>query len=285
MSQTVTVDSHHHFWDPAGADYPWMTKELDSIRRRFDPSDLRPLLQASGIDKTVLVQTRSSFQETIEFMETAAATDFVAGVVGWVDLTKPGVAEDLARLKARPDGRYLVGIRHQVHDEPDPDWFTRPDVQRGVAAVGAAGITYDLLPRTRELPACLATVRTLPDTRFVIDHIAKPPIATGQIDDWAAAMAPFADLPNVWCKLSGMVTEADWQSWTTAELKPYVDKVMGWFGEDRVLFGSDWPVSLLAAPYDRVKGALEEALGPVSDATRAKIFGANAIEAYRLPLD
>ena len=285
MTQTPVIDSHHHFWDPAHAEYPWMTEELASIRRRFDPSDMRPLLAANGVDKTVLVQTRSSFEETIEFMETAAATDFVAGVVGWVDLTKPDVADDLATLQARPDGKYLVGTRHQVHDEADPDWFTRPDVQRGVAAVGAAGITYDLLSRTHELPACLATVRTLPDTRFVIDHISKPPIATGQIDDWAAAMAPFADLPNVWCKLSGMVTEADWQSWTTADLQPYVDKVMGWFGEDRVLFGSDWPVSLLAAPYDRVKAAAEEALAPMSDATRAKIFGGNAIEAYRLPLD
>ena len=285
MTQTITVDSHHHFWDPASAEYPWMTDELDAIRRRFDPSDMRPLLQANGIDKTVLVQTRSSLEETVEFMETAAATDFVAGVVGWVDLTNPDVGDDLAGLKARPDGKYLVGIRHQVHDEPDADWFTRPDVQRGVAAVGAAGLTYDLLPRTRELPACLATVRTLPGTRFVIDHIAKPPIATGQIDEWAAAMAPFAALSNVWCKLSGLVTEADWQSWTTADLQPYVDKVMEWFGEDRVLFGSDWPVSLLAAPYDRVKGALEETLHPMSDATRAKIFGGNAIEVYRLPLD
>ena len=285
MTQTPIVDSHHHFWDPAHAEYPWMTKELDAIRRRFDPSDMRPLLQANGVDKTVLVQTRSSFDETIEFMETAAATDFVAGVVGWVDLTKPDVGDDLAKLKARPDGKYLVGIRHQVHDEPDPDWFTRSDVQRGVAAVGEAGIVYDLLPRTRELPACLATARTLPGTRFVIDHIAKPPIATGEIDEWAAAMAPFADLPNVWCKLSGLVTEANWQSWTTADLQPYVDRVMGWFGEDRVLFGSDWPVSLLAAPYDRVKGVLEEMLAPISDAARAKIFGGNAIEVYRLPLD
>ncbi len=285
MSQNVTVDSHHHFWDPATAEYPWMTEELASIRRRFDPSDMRPLLQASGIDKTVLVQTRSSFEETIEFMETAAATDFVAGVVGWLDLTKPDVADDLAMLKARHDGKYLVGIRHQVHDEPDADWFTRPEVQRGVAAVGAAGLVYDLLPRTRELSACLTTARALPDVRFVIDHIAKPPIATGEIDDWAAAMTPFADLPNVWCKLSGMVTEADWQSWTPADLKPYADRVMGWFGEDRVLFGSDWPVSLLAAPYDRVKSALDEVLGPISAETRAKIFGANAVEVYRLPLD
>ena len=285
MSQSLIVDSHHHFWDPARAEYPWMTSDLAAIRRRFEPSDMRPLLQANGVDKTVLVQTRSSFEETIEFMETAAATDFVAGVVGWVDLTKPDVGDDLAKLKARPDGKYLVGIRHQVHDEPDPDWFTRSDVQRGVAAVGAAGLVYDLLSRTRELPACLATVRTLPGTRFVIDHIAKPPIAAGKIDEWAAAMAPFADLPNVWCKLSGLVTEANWQAWTRDDLQPYVDRVMGWFGEDRVLFGSDWPVSLLAAPYDRVKGVLEELLEPLSDAARAEIFGGNAIEVYRLPLD
>ena len=157
MTRPPVVDAHHHFWDPAAADYPWMTDALDPIRRRFDPSDLRPLLRAAGVDRTVLVQTRSSVGETEEFMETAAATDFVAGVVGWVDLTKTDVGDDVARLKARPDGRYLVGIRHQVHDEPDPDWLVRPDVQRGVAAVGAAGLAYDLLTRTRELPACLAT--------------------------------------------------------------------------------------------------------------------------------
>ena len=285
MTHPVIVDAHHHFWDPAGADYPWMTKELDPIRRRFDPSDMRPLIEAAGVDRTVLVQTISSVRETEQFLETAAATDFVAGVVGWVDLTDPAVGDVLAALKARPDGRYLVGIRHQVHDEPDADWFARPNVRRGVKAVGGAGLAYDLLPRTRELPTCLATVRALPDVRFVIDHIAKPPIASGEIEAWAAAMAPFADLPNVWCKLSGMVTEADWENWKPDDLRPYADRVMGWFGEDRVLFGSDWPVSLLAAPYDRVKAVAEELLAPLSEAARGKIFGANAIEVYRLPPD
>lgn len=284
MTEPITIDAHHHFWDPDRAEYPWMTDELAAIRRRFDPSDLRPLLQPAGVDRTVLVQTRHSLEETVEYLETAAATDFVAGVVGWVDLTKPDVGDDIARLKARPDGRYLVGIRHLVHDAPDPEWLNRSDVRRGLAAVGDAGLVYDLLTRTRELPACLATVTALPGMRFVIDHIAKPPIASGRLDDWAAAMAPLASHPHVWCKLSGMVTEADWQAWRPADLKPYVDKVLGWFGEDRVLFGSDWPVSLLAAEYGRVKAALEEAMGAIAPATRDRIFGGNATTLYRLPL-
>jgi len=188
----LVVDAHHHFWDPARASYPWLTDALAPIRRRFGPEDLRPLLAANGVDRTILVQTRSSLDETHEFLATAAQHDFIAGVVGWVDLTAPNVAEQLAALRAGPGGAKLIGIRHQVHDEADPEWLARKDVRRGLAAIGKAGLTYDILVRTRELPAALALVRALPDIRFAVDHIAKPSIASGATSEWAARLKPLA---------------------------------------------------------------------------------------------
>jgi L-fuconolactonase len=279
----IRVDAHQHFWpQPTRWLYPWMTDDQAAIRRPFGPDDLRPLIRSRGIDWTVLVQTRSSLDETRDFLAIANATDFVAGVVGWVDLTHPNVDMVLADLKASQTGQWLVGIRHQVHDETDPEWLLRPDVQRGLRAVQEAGLAYDLLLRPRELPAALAVARAFPGLRFVIDHIAKPEIASGSLEPWATDMAPFADLSHVSCKLSGMVTEADWQHWQPSDLRPYVERVVGWFGEDRLLFGSDWPVSTLAAPYERVHDALVEVLGSlgVSDAAQAKIFGENARRFY-----
>jgi L-fuconolactonase len=281
---TPVVDAHHHFWDPARAAYPWMTDALAPIRRRFGPEDLRPLLAANDVDRTILVQTRSSIEETREFLATAGRHDFIAGVVGWVDLTAPDVAEQLASLRAGPGGETLVGVRHQVHDESDPDWLLRADVRRGLAAVGQAGLAYDLLVRTRELPAALATVRDHPAIRFVIDHLAKPPIAGGAIDAWAAGLRPLAEYPNVHCKLSGMVTEADWTRWSARDLAPYASRVLEWFGPGRCLFGSDWPVCLLAASYAEVIEACRVALGDLAPADRERIFGGNAIELYRLPM-
>jgi len=254
----VIVDAHHHFWDPARREYPWMGPDLAPIRRPFGPNDLRPQLDDNGVEKTILVQTVSSLDETREFLETAAANDFIGGVVGWVDLTSPSVAETIASLVSD----LLVGVRHQVHDEPDPRWLLRDDVQRGIAAVGQAGLVYDLLVRTRELPAALETVRRHRDMSFVIDHAAKPRIAAGAWDaGWEAGLAPFGDEPNVVCKLSGLVTEADWKSWTPEQLEPYVRRVVGWFGPERCIFGSDWPVCLLAASYAQVMDALQQIVG------------------------
>jgi len=277
------IDAHHHFWDPARAKYPWMTEALAPIRRRFGPEDLRPLLAANGVDRTILVQTRSSLDETRAFLATAAQHDFIAGVVGWVDLTAD-VAKQLTSLRARPGGTKLVGIRHQVHDEADPEWLARKDVRRGIAAVGKAGLTYDILVRARELPAALAMVRALPDMRFVIDHIAKPPIASGATSEWAARLKPVAAFPNVFVKLSGMVTEADWKRWTVRDLTPYVTRVLEWFGPERCVFGSDWPVCLVAASYPHVIDACGQAIGDIPIADRERIFGGNASELYRLPV-
>lgn len=280
----IVVDAHHHFWDTSDRryDYYWMTDELAAIRGRFGPDDMRPLLAARGIDRTVLIQTIPSLPETEQFLATAAATDFVAGVVGWVDLIAPDVASTLARLKARPDGRKLVGIRHQAHDEPDADWLRRPDVQRGIGAVGAAGLTYDVLVRDRELPAALDLVRASPENSFVVDHIAKPNIREHEIEPWASLMAPLAAFPKVWVKLSGMIEEDDWATWTADDLKPYVQRLLDWFGPGRLIYGSNWPVCLLAGSYARVFDALVEALGDIPRGDRERIFGANALEAYRL---
>jgi L-fuconolactonase len=278
----MIIDAHHHFWDPSRADYPWMTDQLAAIRRPFGPDDLAPLLQATGVDQTILVQTRASVDETREFLQTAAATPFVAGVVGWVDLIDPGVDDAIAAIAEAPGGEHLVAIRHQVHDEPDAGWLRRADVARGVRAVGRAGLAYDLLVRPRELPAALDIARTLPDVRFVIDHIAKPPIGGGELQPWADLIGPFGDLPNVWCKISGMVTEADWQAWRPDDLRPYVGHVLDVFGPERLVFGSDWPVCLVAGSYQQVFDAARAALGDLAPDETAAIFGGNAAEVYGL---
>lgn len=278
------VDSHHHFWDPGRFDYPWLAgAELAPIRRRFGPEDLQPLLSEAGVERTVLVQTISDLEETSEFLAVAERTEFVAGVVGWADLTDPRLAEVLRGLQAGPGGGHLVGIRHQVHDEADPHWLLLPDVQRGIAAVGDAGLVYDLLVRTRELPAAVETARRHPQVSFVLDHLAKPRIAGERFDgSWSEALAPLAELPNVSCKLSGMVTEAEWSSWKPEDLQPYVERVLDLFGPERCLFGSDWPVCLIAASYSQVLEALRASLAGLGEDARAGVLGGNASRLYRL---
>ena len=281
MSPQV-VDAHHHFWDPSRADYPWMTDELAAIRRRFGPEDLAPLAARAGVNRTILVQTRSSLDETREFLATAFANDFVAGVVGWVDLTDPAVAEAIAELADGPGGTSLVGIRHQVHDEPDPAWLLRGEVDRGIATVGAAGLVYDLLVRPRELPAALENVRAHPDVAFVIDHLAKPPIRAGELEPWLSLMRPFGELDNVACKVSGLVTEADWHDWKVDDLRPFVDAALEIFGADRLMFGSDWPVCLLAATYADVVEAARSATAELSSDEHDELFGGTARRVYGL---
>jgi L-fuconolactonase len=228
----LIVDAHQHFWDPAAAHYPWMTDEVSSLRRRFGPEDLEPLLREHGVTATVVVQARHSLDETLELLAIAAATPFVAGVVAWLDLTG-----DVDRQLGELDGA-LVGVRHQVHDEEDAAWLLRDDVQRGLAAVGEAGLVYDLLVRTRELPAAVETVRRHPGTKFVLDHAGKRPV---QDCTWERDVRALAELPNVTCKLSGLVTEQ-----RPAES---AEQALEWFGPERCMFGSDWPVCLLAGEY------------------------------------
>jgi L-fuconolactonase len=282
----MIIDSHQHFLFPSRTEYAWLQGEdMAPLRRDFVPADLRPLLKASGVDKTILVQTHSSLDETYEFLKIAANTDFVAGVVGWVDLTDPAIEDVLDQILASANGNYLVGLRHQVHDEPDPDWLLRPDVQYGIAMLSRRNLAYDFLTRSRELPACLETAQIHPTTRFVIDHIAKPNIAADQWKEWLDSLEPFAGLYNVWIKLSGMVTEDHWSSWSVNHIRPYVQKVVELFGPQRCLFGSDWPVCLLAAEYGAVKEALEEALGEVGESEKDHIFSNAAADVYGLAQD
>lgn len=285
MSPTV-VDAHHHLWDPSRADYPFLTDEqLAPIRRPFGVEDLVPLLDAAGVDATILVQTRSSSEESREFLSTAAGSPRITGVIAWADLTSPGVDDDIASLRAATGGDRLVGIRHQVHDEDDPAWLLRADVRRGLAAVERAGLVFDLLVRAREMPAAIEVVRAMPDQRFVIDHMAKPAIRDGGMSPWAELIEPFGERPNVTCKLSGLVTEADWTTWTVDDLQPYVDRALELFGPDRMLYGSDWPVSLLAASYEAVIDAARALLSRLSDAERASVMGGTATEVYDLHID
>ena len=284
MSKPV-IDSHHHFWDPAsGGDYGWLSGPFEPINRVFAPEDLRPSLEANDVNGTVLVQTWNDLGETWDFIRTAEETDFVAGVVGWVDLTDPGVADTIAALKASPEGKWLVGIRHLIQTESDPNWLLRDDAVRGLKAVQVADLVYDLVPNLPQLSSCIATAKVFPDMRFVLDHISKPEIRNRGFDEWAALIRQFrSERGHVWCKLSGMVTEADWQTWTPDDLKPYVHEVLDVFGVDRCMFGTDWPVCLVAASYDRVVDALKECLKDLGQDDLDRIFGLNAVEAYRLP--
>jgi len=278
------IDAHQHFWDPDRGDYSWISGPFQPIRRVFGPADLLASLEEFGVSGTVLVQTWYSLEESWEFLALADRTDFVAGVVAWVDLTDPDVGQTLAALKASQCGKWLVGIRHLLHLEADPNWLLRPDARRGLGAVAHAGLAYDLVGNTAHLPAMLRTVSDFPQLRFVLDHIAKPDIKGGARQPWTSLMRGFAEhRSHVWCKLSGMVTEADWQAWSPADLLPYVSEAIDVFGPDRCMFGTDWPVCLVAASYAQVIAALRSCLSRHSDAERNQIFGRSAIEAYRLP--
>ncbi len=280
---TRFIDAHHHVWDPARADYPWMTDALAVIRRKFDTDDLHAVIGPAGVTGTVLVQTRSSLEESAEFLALAAETDCILGVVAWVDLTSPAVEDDIRALKAGPGGRFLVGIRHQVHDEPDPDWLLRADVARGLEAVARQDLTYDLLLRPRELPAAVRAVGRMPAMRWVLDHIAKPEIATGGWEPWASEIAALAAAsPNCHVKLSGMVTEADWAGWTPEDLAPYARHALDCFGPARTMLGSDWPVCLLAGSYQRVMDTARGFIAHLPPAEQEQILWRTAAAAYRL---
>lgn len=276
------VDAHHHIWDLSVREQTWMVgPELDPVRRNFSIDDLAPLAAAADVTSSVLVQTVGVPEETPEFLAVAASNDLVAGVVGWVDLTAAGVADSLAGLKDRADGEWLKGIRHQVHDEEDPRWLCRSDVRAGLGAVAEAGLVYDLLTKTPHLPAAVETVQALPELSFVVDHISKPVIG-GDLEPWASGLRELAAFPNVSCKLSGMVTEASWTDWKVSDLKPYVDVVLDAFGPDRVMFGSDWPVCLLAATYSEVMQAAVELTAALSGPERDAVFGNTARHVYTL---
>ncbi|UFR00837.1 amidohydrolase family protein [Streptomyces sp. Go40/10] len=279
----MTVDAHHHVWDLAVRDQDWIRgPELAPLRRNFGLADLEPEARAAGVDRTVLVQTVTAAEETPEFLALAAGHGLVAGVVGWTDLTRPDVADELARLRALPGGSFLKGVRHQVQGEPDPEWLLRPDVLRGLAAVADAGLVYDLVVLPHQLPACVRAAAALPRLTFVLDHLGKPPVASGDREPWASGLRALAALPNTVAKLSGLVTEADPASWTTEDLRPYTDAALEAFGPGRLMFGSDWPVCTTAATYTRVHDVARELTSALGPAERTALFETTAARVYDL---
>ena len=277
----TVIDAHHHVWDLAVRDQPWLGgADMAAIRRTFTVDDLRPAAQAAGVDATVLVQTVTVAAETPEMLALAAADPLVAGVVGWTDLASPAIADELATLAAASGGSGLVSIRHQVQEEPDPDWLRRPDVVRGLRAVAAAGLAYDLVILPHQLPAATYAAAAVPGLTLVLDHAAKPPVG-GDLAVWAADVREFAAMPNTTCKLSGLVTEAPPGTGPQA-FAAVADVILGAFGADRVMFGSDWPVCLLSSDYAGVMALSRSLTAGLSAAERAAVFGATAARAYRL---
>jgi L-fuconolactonase len=275
----MRLDAHQHFWTLGQFPHPWITPDLEPIHRSFGPADLKPHLERHHLDGSVLVQTFSSLEETRYFLSLATRYSFIRGVVGWVDLTDPDVSETVEGLQEHPK---FVGVRHVVHDEPDPRWLVRPDVLEGLAVLELHKIPYDLLLRPRHLPAALAVAERFPGLPLVVDHIAKPNIAHGGWEDWAPGIEALARHPNVWCKLSGLITEAARGSWKPSDFGRYIDHVVQAFGPSRLMYGSDWPVCLLAGTYDQVVEAMEANLGRIGPDDRARIWGGSAAEFYGL---
>ncbi len=278
----MIIDAHHHFWQLDKFDYGWLEADaLEPIRRDYLPSDFESLIRPVGVEKTVFVQTQHNTAETRWGLEMAHRHDFLAGVVGWVDLQNERCEEQLLELKQDPN---FVGVRHVTHDEPDVDFIVRPRVLEGLRVLERHEVPFDLLFYVHHLHHVPTLARYLPNLPLVIDHLSKPPIKQRRTDEWITNFKNAAACANVSCKLSGMVTEADWNHWKPADLKPYVQLALDLFGPARCMFGSDWPVCELAASYAEVYEALVEAVGPISQDERAAIFGGTARKFYKLPL-
>ena len=275
------VDSHQHLWDPAVLPLPAVPAGASVLSRAYLPDDLRPEIEAVGVDCTVFIQVCPQSPATNQWMFSQAnAAEFVAGVVAWVDLKNPSaVGSALDELQKEPK---FVGLRHLVEDECDVDWIVRGPVLESLRECARRDVPYDMLVRPQHLKNVLRVLDEVPRLRMVVDHLAKPDIAGGGSAGWAEDMAAIAGRPQAHCKLSGMITEADWHNWRATDLAPYVHHVIDVFGWDRVMFGSDWPVCLVAGDYAQVWSAINEVLRDASDERRAKVFGSNAIRFYGL---
>lgn len=274
----MKLDSHQHFWRYSADQYPWMKPEWP-IRRDFLPPDLKPMLDAAGLDGSIAVQARQSLEENRFLLELADHHSLVKGVVGWVDLRSDRVEEQLAQFAPHPK---FVGVRHVVQDEPDDNFMLDEAFQRGIGKLKQFKLTYDILIFPKQLPAAIKLVAKFPEQPFVLDHIAKPPIKAGALSPWREQIIELAKHPNVVCKVSGMVTEADWTGWKPSDLKPYVEVVFKTFGPQRLMYGSDWPVCTLAASYAQAFSALQEVLGPLSPTDTDEIFSGVARRFYGL---
>ena len=277
---TARIDSHQHFWIYNEADYPWMAGERAPLQVDYMPPDINPLLNASGMDGTVAVQARQVQRETDFLLELADEYDFVRGVVGWLDMRADDIEAQLERVAGRP---HLSGLRHIVHDEADDRFMLGGNFLRGLAALKQYDLRYDLLLYPRHIPVAIQVVKRFPEQPFVLDHIAKPFIKDGTLEPWASDIRELAAHDNVWCKVSGMVTEAAWDAWTPDDFRPYLDVVFDSFGVERLMFGSDWPVCTLAGSYSEVVGIVEGYIAALSAAEQAKIMGGVAAEFYQLP--
>ena len=273
------IDAHHHLWKYSAPQYPWIAENMGLLRRDFLVPDLMDVLQESNIEGVVTVQARQALAETRWLLELAHRHDFIRGVVGWVALTNPKVGRDLEHFSTHAK---LKSVRHVLHDEPDDLYILREDFNRGIKLLKDFGLRYDLLIFERQLPQTIEFVDRHPNQIFILDHIAKPRIRAGVISPWRETITELARRENVFCKLSGLVTEANWQSWTEADLDPYLQVVLAAFGPERIMFGSDWPVMLLASSYKRWVDIVQRGISQLSEYEQDRILGETATEVYRL---
>jgi L-fuconolactonase len=274
----MRIDSHQHFWRYNPEEYPWIKLEWP-IRRSYLPEDLALELEPYQMDGCVAVQARQTLLESQWLLELADHSPFIKGVVGWVDLCAPDVAEQLGRFAAHPK---FVGVRHVLQDEADDNYMLDLHFQRGISQLRQFDLKYDLLIFPRQLPAAIRLVSAFPKQPFVLDHIAKPPIKEGVLAPWREYLQQLATLPNVCCKVSGLITEANWGRWHPSQFKPYLDVVFDAFGPDRVMFGSDWPVALLAGTYQQVFELVRQYVTTLGAGIEAGFFGDNAVNFYQL---
>jgi L-fucono-1,5-lactonase len=275
----MKIDTHQHFWKYNRRDYVWMTSRMDKLRKDYLPSDLLPLIGAAGINATVAVQARQCLEESRWLLQLAAEYPFIRAVVGWVDLCSEQVVAQLEQLAENPKFR---GVRHVVHDEPDDKFMLRATFLNGLRQLKKFGLTYDLLLFPRHLPIACDVVKQFPEQRFVLDHIAKPPIRMRNKEPWASDVKRLAEFPNVFCKVSGLVTEVEWGSWNAQDFEPYLDIVLSAFGPHRLMIGSDWPVCTLAAEYRSVINLKADYIARLSSDEQHTIWEKNPSEFYSI---
>jgi L-fuconolactonase len=275
----MKIDTHQHFWKYNDRDYVWMSAAMGKLRRDHLPADLLPLMKTAGIDGTIAVQARQTLEESAWLLQLAEENTFIRGVVGWVDLCSERVAEQLERFCRHPK---FCGVRHVVHDEPDDEFMLRKDFLRGLGQLENFGLTYDLLLFPRHLQVACEVVKRFPNQSFVLDHIAKPPVQTEEMEPWASDLRQLAAFPNVFCKISGLVTEAKWDSWSAQDFEPYINVVLNAFGTDRLMIGSDWPVCTLAADYKTVIDLDISYISQLCGDEQNAILGKNPIKFYSI---
>ena len=273
------LDSHHHFWNYDPAQYGWITEDKAALRRDFGPADLAHEMADAGVSSAISVQARQSLDETRTLLQLAEENEFIRGVVGWAPFIEDNVADTIAQFSSNPK---LRGLRHILHDEPNPDYMLRDDFNRGMASLRQFGLAYDILVFERHLAQTVRFVDRHPDQVFVVDHLAKPRVKARDVSPWAERIKDVAKRPNVYCKISGLATEADYHSWTEEQLKPYMDVVLEAFGPRRLMFGSDWPVCLVAVGYADWVAIVERFVARLSDSERQRIWSGTAVEAYGL---